>query len=75
MPAIRKISIDEATVRLVAILHKPIARHSVSRAAIAAGVSDGKTMNEPIVQQMANTYRASFGRNWFPPMSETKPAA
>jgi hypothetical protein len=68
------LSLDEVAVRLTGILGKPIARHSVARAAVAAGIlnPDG-TIDAPYVPKMAATYRRSYGSRWFAPTTATEP--
>jgi len=72
----RKLSLDAVAVRLTARLRKPIARHSVYRAVVGAGVlNDDGSLDEPFVEQMAETYEHSYGSRWFRPNCEPKPAA
>jgi hypothetical protein len=72
----RKLRLDQVAVRLTAMLGKPIARHSVYRAAVGAGVlNEDGTLDERFVKPMAETYERSYGARWFRPDYETKPAA
>jgi hypothetical protein len=72
----RKLTLDQVAVLLTAMLGKPIARHSVYRAAVGAGVlNDDGSLDERFVTQMAQTYERTYGSRWFRPDYEPKPAA